>query len=111
MILIKDNAINSIYLVINGNIKIYDDELKLVNQYKKNEISGIEYLKIFCNKKYKMNLEDIFESFNNDKSSSLNKKTFKKMIISHLAMATLNDGMHTNSVASSSKKDTDDAKI
>lgn len=111
MILRKDNAINSIYLVINGTIKIYNDENLLVNEYKKNEIFGMEFFKIFCNKKYKMNLEDIFLSFQNDKSSSSNKIDFKKTIISHLAMATLNEGLHTNTVAASSKKDTDDLKI
>jgi len=48
LILRKDTTINSVYLVFGGIIKIYDSELRVVNEYSKNELFGMEYFKLFC---------------------------------------------------------------
>lgn len=94
--------------MLDGIIKIYDEELQIVNEYKKNEIFGLEEFTKFCDLKYQLDIDMLFKEYK-EKSEQFDKKTFKKMIINKIAKSdTTISTLSTKSVKRRNSKDNGD---
>lgn len=74
LILRKGSEMNSIYIVLKGKISIYDSGMKFVNEYNEGEILGLKCFYTLIYSKYKIRVDDHFNTENYETGKDLHKK-------------------------------------
>lgn len=79
LLLRKDNEMNSIYIIQEGYVRVQDNGMSFVNEYKAGEILGLNCFQKLIETKQKIDVDKYFDSSNEDVNKNLHKNKHKNI--------------------------------